>query len=109
MPMMRRGGSVGGGRQLPPDVDGAALSGWCREHLGASVAAPVFTTGHLSAVYGVRLADGRVVVLKVRGGGARLDSMLAASSDTATGTAATSGSSMAGRWRCTTGMRRAGI
>jgi len=61
---------------MPPDVDGAALSGWCREHLGASVAAPVFTTGHLSAVYGVRLVDGREVVLKVRGGGARLDSCL---------------------------------
>src|ERR1700759_139788 len=33
------------------------------------VAELVFTAGHLSAVYGLRLKDGREVVLKLRGGG----------------------------------------
>jgi hypothetical protein len=44
---------------MPADVDGRALSEWCREHLGALVAERVFTAGHLSAVYGLRLVDGR--------------------------------------------------
>jgi hypothetical protein len=35
---------------MPADVDGRALSEWCREHLGALVAERVFTAGHLSAV-----------------------------------------------------------
>jgi hypothetical protein len=61
---------------MPADVDGRALSEWCREHLGALVAERVFTAGHLSAVYGLRLVDGREVVLKVRGGGARLGSCM---------------------------------
>ncbi|HEX5295543.1 MAG TPA: hypothetical protein VFW50_00920 [Streptosporangiaceae bacterium] len=54
---------------MPADVGDRALDEWCREHLGGPVAERVFTTGHLSAVYGLRLADGREVVLKVRGGG----------------------------------------
>ena len=61
---------------MPADVGERALSDWCREHLGAPVAERVFTEGHLSAVYGLRLAGGREVVLKVRGGGARLDACL---------------------------------
>jgi hypothetical protein len=61
---------------MPADVDGRALSERCREHLGALVAERVFTAGHLSAVYGLRLVDGREVVLKVRGGGARLGSCI---------------------------------
>jgi hypothetical protein len=61
---------------MPADVDGRALSEWCREHLGALVAERVFTAGHLSAVYGLRLVDGREVVLKVRGGGGRLGSCM---------------------------------
>jgi hypothetical protein len=57
---------------MPADVSEQTLSDWCREHLGAPAAERVFTAGHLSAVYGLRLADGREVVLKVRDGGARL-------------------------------------
>ena len=52
-------------REMPADVGGRALREWCREHLGALVAERVFTAGHLSAVHGLRLADGREVVLKV--------------------------------------------
>lgn len=55
------------------DVDDLALSDWCREHLGAPVAERTFHTGNLSAVYGLRLEDGRDVVLKVRAGEPRLD------------------------------------
>jgi hypothetical protein len=44
---------------VPADVGDRALSEWCREHLGAPVAELVFTAGHLSAVYGFRLVDGR--------------------------------------------------
>jgi hypothetical protein len=61
---------------MPADVGDRALSEWCRKHLGAPVAELVFTAGHLSAVYGLHLADGREVVLKVRGGGARLGACL---------------------------------
>ncbi|HEX6887954.1 MAG TPA: hypothetical protein VF143_07595 [Candidatus Nanopelagicales bacterium] len=42
------------------------LDAWCRRHLGAGIAAQFFGLQRLSAVHGVRLADGREVVLKVR-------------------------------------------
>jgi len=58
------------------DADDRVLSDWCREHLGAPVAARMFTAGNLSAVYGLKLTDGREVVLKVRGGCPRLDACL---------------------------------
>lgn len=61
---------------MPADVGERALSDWCREHLGAPAAGRLFTTGHLSGVYGLRLADGREVVLKVRDGGARLSACM---------------------------------
>jgi Phosphotransferase enzyme family len=60
------------GGEMPADVGDRALSEWCLEHLGAPVTGRVFTAGHLSGVYGLRLAGGRAVVLKVRGGGVRL-------------------------------------
>jgi hypothetical protein len=47
-------------------VDLDALAGWCMRWLGAPPAAEVFGTGYLSAVKGLRLADGREVVVKVR-------------------------------------------
>jgi len=53
-------------------VDPAALAGWCMRWLGAPPAAELFEAGHLSAVQGLRLADGREVVVKVRPGLPRL-------------------------------------
>lgn len=49
-----------------PSVDPGALARWCLEHLGSSPAKEVFRSGHLSAVIGLRLADDREVVVKVR-------------------------------------------
>jgi len=46
---------------LPPWVDG-----WCRGFLGATPVAVLFIASHLSEVVGVRLADGRDVVVKRR-------------------------------------------
>jgi Phosphotransferase enzyme family len=43
-----------------------ALAEWCTRWLGAPPAAELFGTGNLSAVTGLRLADGREVVVKVR-------------------------------------------
>jgi hypothetical protein len=42
------------------------MSGWCRRWLGAEPAEVLFEAGYLSAVTGLRLADGRRVVVKVR-------------------------------------------
>jgi Phosphotransferase enzyme family len=49
-----------------PDVGMDALAEWCTRWLGAPPAAELFGTGHLSAVTGLRLTDGREVVVKVR-------------------------------------------
>ena len=43
-----------------------ALAVWCRRWLGAPPAAELFEAGYLSTVKGLRLADGREVVVKVR-------------------------------------------
>jgi hypothetical protein len=43
-----------------------ALAAWCRRWLGAEPAAVLFRAGYLSQVTGLRLADGREVVLKAR-------------------------------------------
>lgn len=54
---------------MPPHacaVDPGGLARWCLEHLGSSPAEEIFRSGHLSAVIGLRLADGRDVVVKVR-------------------------------------------
>jgi Phosphotransferase enzyme family len=42
------------------------LAVWCRRWLGAPPAAQLFEAGYLSTVRGLRLADGREVVVKVR-------------------------------------------
>lgn len=47
-------------------VDLARLAPWCAEHLGSPSTAELFRSGHLSAVIGLRLADDRKVVVKVR-------------------------------------------
>ncbi len=49
-----------------PSVDPARLAQWCAEHLGSLPAAELFRSGYLSAVIGLRLADDRAVVVKVR-------------------------------------------
>jgi hypothetical protein len=49
-----------------------ALAEWCTRWLGAPPAAELFAAGNLSAVTGLRLADGREVVVKVRTGIPRL-------------------------------------
>jgi hypothetical protein len=53
-------------------VDVDALADWCTRWLGAPPASELFVAGHLSAVLGLRLADGRDVVVKVRPGMPRL-------------------------------------
>jgi hypothetical protein len=55
-----------------PSVDPARLALWCAEHLGRPPTAELFTSGHLSAVIGLRLADDREVVVKVRPGSPRI-------------------------------------
>lgn len=54
------------------DVDPGRLARWCAEHLGSPPADEIFRSGHLSAVIGVRLADDRAVVVKVRPGSPRV-------------------------------------
>jgi hypothetical protein len=49
-----------------PAVSRDALAGWCLRWLGAAPAVEVFEAGFLSAVRGLRLTDGRQVVVKVR-------------------------------------------
>ncbi len=47
-------------------VDPGRLTRWCVEHLGSPPAGEIFRAGYLSAVIGLRLGDGREVVVKVR-------------------------------------------
>ena len=49
-----------------PTVGVHALADWCARWLGAPPAAELFGAGNLSTVKGLRLADGREVVVKVR-------------------------------------------
>jgi hypothetical protein len=55
-----------------PLIDAAELARWCREQFGCAPAAELFRTGYLSAVVGLRLLDGREVVVKVRAPAQRL-------------------------------------
>jgi hypothetical protein len=48
------------------------LAAWCRRHLESDPVERFFGADHLSQVHGLRLADGRRVVLKVRGRQERL-------------------------------------
>jgi hypothetical protein len=52
--------SVGAPLDLP------AVFRWCREKFAADPGAVLFQTGHLSQVLGLRLTDGRALVVKVR-------------------------------------------
>ncbi len=49
-----------------PAVDPACLAQWCADYLGSPPAGELFRSGYLSAVIGLRLADDREVVVKVR-------------------------------------------
>jgi hypothetical protein len=55
-----------------PAIDPARLAQWCTEHLGSPPADEIFRSGYLSAVIGLRLADSREVVVKVRPASSRL-------------------------------------
>lgn len=59
--------------RLPP----GELAAWCCQWLGAGVAGVLFEAGHLSAVVGLRLADGREVVVKARPPAGRLAACVA--------------------------------
>jgi Ser/Thr protein kinase RdoA (MazF antagonist) len=48
------------------------VAAWCARWLGSPPATVLFTTGHLSSVTGLRLVDGREVVVKVRPYASRL-------------------------------------
>jgi hypothetical protein len=50
----------------PPKIPSDDLILWCQHHLGATPAAELFTSGHLSLVMGLRLSDGQEVVIKAR-------------------------------------------
>jgi hypothetical protein len=54
-----------------------ALGVWCERWLGSAVSEVVFETGSLSAVAGVRLVDGREVVVKARRSAPRLQAAYA--------------------------------
>lgn len=62
---MRQDGAVPESRRRPV-VGMDALAVWCRRWLGAPPTAQLFEAGYLSAVTGLRLADGRSVVIEVR-------------------------------------------
>lgn len=53
-------------------VDPDHLTRWCTEHLGSPPTTEIFSSGHLSAVRGLRLADGREVVVKIRPDSSRI-------------------------------------
>lgn len=59
-------------RATGSDVNAADLDAWCDRWLGAGVGEILFEKGHLSRVVGVRLTDGRDVVVKVRPNAGRL-------------------------------------
>jgi hypothetical protein len=59
------------------DVDPGRRSHWCVEHLGSPPTDEIFRSGYLSAVIGLRLADGRAVVVKVRPGAPRVAACVA--------------------------------
>ncbi len=63
---LRQDGVVVPESRRRPAVGMDALASWCRRWLGAPPTARLFEAGYLSTVKGLRLADGREVVIKVR-------------------------------------------
>jgi hypothetical protein len=60
------------------DRAGVDVTGWCLQWLGSEPVAELFRVHQVSLVVGVRLADGREVVVKARPGGGRAASCVAA-------------------------------
>lgn len=60
-----------------PSVDDERLARWCEQMLGAKPAEILFRSGHLSVVVGVRLADDRKVVVKIRPDAPRISGCVA--------------------------------
>lgn len=48
------------------EIAGAGLSAWCAQYLGSEIEETLFAAGNLSKVFGLRLRDERMVVVKVR-------------------------------------------
>ena len=58
---------------MAPDSDShaGALAAWCQAHLGSVPEETLFAKGNLAKVFGLRLADGRQVAVKIRPAEAR--------------------------------------
>ncbi len=61
-----------GGVKFRAAVSIDAIGAWCRAELGAAPVGELFRTGYLSLVVGLRLEDGREVVIKLRPAAVRL-------------------------------------
>ncbi|MGW7533116.1 phosphotransferase [Amycolatopsis sp. NPDC054798] len=59
------------------------LSAWCRTHLGAAPVEVLFEARQISSVHGLRLADGRKVVVKARPDDGRAEACVSAQSQLA--------------------------
>jgi hypothetical protein len=62
----------------PPELSDDDLDRWCARVLGSPPSTRLFEAGYLSRVVGLRLADGREVVVKVRQASPRLTACVAA-------------------------------
>lgn len=58
---------------VDPSAVAAAVSAFCRQHLGSAVEAYEFFSGGVGTVHGVRLVDGRRVAIKVHRADVELD------------------------------------
>src|SRR5687768_13078387 len=56
----------------PPEISPDEVRSWCEGALGSAPVEQLFRDGYLSAVEGLRLTDGREVVVKIRAPAARL-------------------------------------
>ena len=63
------------GESVP--IEDAVVEAWCVDHLGSAAVRRFFEASHLSSVVGVELADGRLVVVKVRDESDRLAACVA--------------------------------
>jgi hypothetical protein len=66
-------GERGVSRVTVGEIDQAELDAWCAEHLGSGPEEVLFSAGNLAKVFGLRLRDGRTVVVKARPAEPRLE------------------------------------